>query len=352
MGHVQGHLAVNLPSGVNCCPTARSPNVELPDILHIEAVAGSPAYPLVCADSDGNCGKIGLELFGRTRQSCREPKKRSHVTIVSAILCKDAIIMASDSRTTNEDGTVRDDTRKISVVKLMDGSRALVGQSGHADLASRAVEILTGLATQTPMTDYRTVADLSQDAVAQLKAELRRQFHGSAEELQRHFENHNFDLVIAHYAEVVPHIFTLCFSIGSATLRRTSFVSIGCGSPIADFLLDGFDVSRMEFSAVMATALYVIEEVKTFDPRCGGATILASTHCHWREDDEKLVSSASIIGGAILESLLAVIKTARIEARKHQQAMMHQAMRRVLELMHPDWTGNSRKPAPPPSSKD
>ena len=70
-------------------------------------------------------------------------KPKSLVTIVTTIVCQQAIILAADSRTTNADGSVRDDTQKVSVLESSDGIRALVGQSGSAEVGERLVEILT-----------------------------------------------------------------------------------------------------------------------------------------------------------------------------------------------------------------
>lgn len=56
-------------------------------------------------------------------------KRTAPVTIVSAIIGRDGIIMASDSRTTNEDLTIRDDTKKVFPVRLSDGFGFLLGQT-------------------------------------------------------------------------------------------------------------------------------------------------------------------------------------------------------------------------------
>jgi 20S proteasome alpha/beta subunit len=72
-------------------------------------------------------------------------KTQKPMTIVSAIICKNAIVIASDSRTTKEDNTIRDDTKKIHLVYLKEHFGFLVGQSGNDDLGARAVEIIADL---------------------------------------------------------------------------------------------------------------------------------------------------------------------------------------------------------------
>lgn len=175
------------------------------------------------------------------------------MTIVSAIIGREGIIMASDSRTTFEDGKIRDDTKKVFPVRLGDGFGFLLGHSGNDDLAASTAEKVLQLAQQTKIKDYKTCAELVESAFRQLKNEIRAQFNGTAEELQRHLQNHNFDIIIAHYYRDEPTdgklrapqpcIFTGTFSLGILRPHRDkNFVSIGCGSTIADLILDGFDV--------------------------------------------------------------------------------------------------------------
>lgn len=229
--------------------------------------------------------RFDLEWWsGRRLQKLKLP---SPVTIITAIAGRDAIIMASDSRTTNEDWTIRDDSKKVFPVRLADGFGFLLGQSGNDDLGTRAVELVYEEAKQTKTKDYRTCAEVAVKAVARLKDEIRIQFRGTEEELQKHFEKYDFSFILAHYYKAdstagkltapLPHIFTLDFRTGTARLHFDKrFVSIGCGSPLADFILDGFDVSGFDFSQNIATSIYTINRVKKFDPRCGGKTQVAS----------------------------------------------------------------------------
>jgi hypothetical protein len=56
------------------------------------------------------------------------------VTIVSEIIGREGIVMASDSRTTFEDGRIRDDTKKVFTVRLADGFGFLLGHAMATDL--------------------------------------------------------------------------------------------------------------------------------------------------------------------------------------------------------------------------
>jgi 20S proteasome alpha/beta subunit len=280
-----------------------------------------------------------LEPFASAAQTLSKRKFKPLVTIVSSLVCKNAILMASDSRTTNEDGTVRDDTTKIHIITMADDfTKFVVGQSGHDDLGARAIEILANMARTSSMNDYRAVADLAAKAVSALKDEIWSQFRGTPEELQKHFENHNFDLMLAHYYQdgngtTRPLIFTLRFSLGTARLQNKNFVSIGCGSPIADFILDGFNVSELNFSAAMATAIYVVEQVKKFDPRCGGRTQIASAEKFF--EDKASIYSATLIDGKLVDDYSQAVVEIGAEFRTSQIRMMSDITTKVQKFIAP-----------------
>lgn len=184
-------------------------------------------------------------------------------------------MLASDSRTTIREDYVffRDDAAKIGVVELAaEGGRrprALIAQSGHADMSARTVEIIERLARDRPLSDYRSVADLAEAAVRELREKVVGIRPLTAEEV----EQYRFHLMIAHFFEGKPCLFTLVFEHGVAVWKRDqSLVTMGCGGPLAEFLLKSFDLASMDTPTATAAAVYAIESVKGFDPRCGGRT--------------------------------------------------------------------------------
>jgi 20S proteasome alpha/beta subunit len=197
------------------------------------------------------------------------------VTVIVGIICKDSIVLASDSRTTTEGEYLyfRDDAAKISMIELAaDGGRrprALIAQSGHADLSSRTVEIMERTARDRSLNDYRAVADLAEAAVR----ELREKAFGNRCLTSEEAEQFRFQLMIAHSFNGKPHLFTLTFDHGVALWTRgVNLATLGCGGPLAQFLLKPFDLASMETPVATAAAVYAIEAVKSFDPRCGGRT--------------------------------------------------------------------------------
>ena len=222
-----------------------------------------------------------LETGFRTRPSFRKTKRKPPVTIIIGIICKQTIVVASDSQTTFSSSTgaiQRLDTPKISTLEF-NNAQALVAQSGDVTLSSRAVEILTDMIKGKSISDYRTVADMAQDAIRKVKEELRVQnLDCTMEQLHEYIRQNelHFELMIAHYHDGKPYIFTIDFDIGIAAKSSHSFIAIGCGSGIATYILSWFNIGQtMNFSHAMIAALYAIEEVKKVDPYCGGKTRLA-----------------------------------------------------------------------------
>jgi len=87
------------------------------------------------------------------------------VTIAIALICKDGILMASDSRTTNPDFSIRDNAKKIRLVKMKHLHCALVAQSGDDDLGTRIVDRIEQIAKDVSILDYQTVSELGDKAI-------------------------------------------------------------------------------------------------------------------------------------------------------------------------------------------
>jgi 20S proteasome alpha/beta subunit len=204
-------------------------------------------------------------------------KRKPIVTIIIGIICKNSIVLASDSQTTY--GTIqRLDTPKISTLDFAN-VEVLIAQSGNVTLSARAVEILTELSAGKKLDDYRAVADMAQKALRKVKDELREQnFDCGSEELHKHIHQNglNFELMIAHFYNGKPYIYTIDFAVGIATKSSHPFIAIGCGSGLATYILSWFGIGKsMPTNHGMIAALYTIEEVKKVDPYCGGKTRVA-----------------------------------------------------------------------------
>jgi len=189
-----------------------------------------------------------LETGLGRRQRFRKNKPKAHVTIVIGIICKEGILVGSDSRTTNPDHTIRDNAIKVRLLRLAGPDNAIIAQAGDDDLGSRVVDRIEHLAEQAPLTDWQTVSDIGDRAIADEQKKLRTPFEGvgfSMEEFQNVLRGHDATFLLAYYFKGKPYIFTTDFYPRKFTRRQSSHFSTGCGSPLANFLLEGFDFSKL-----------------------------------------------------------------------------------------------------------
>jgi len=195
------------------------------------------------------------------------------MTVIVGIKCTDAIALACDSRTSDPaTGVGKDNARKLHIIECADGNKAVIGEAGNDTFSARAIEIVKAKAKEVKLTHYRALADAVDSAVSELKDMVRKQYKGSAEELQRYFMEFDFALIIAHYFDETPEIFTLDFSVGVTKRHNQKSVSIGCGGLLADFLLAQISVDDFDGAHGIGTGIYIVEEIKTYDIRCGGQT--------------------------------------------------------------------------------
>ena len=155
---------------------------------------------------------------------CNQYYRKAPVTIIVGIICKDAIVIASDSQTTSG-ARKATDSDKVSVLQLQD-AKALVAQSGSSVLGARAVEILEGLAANQPLSDRRSVADLAQKAMRLLTQELRaKNCDCSMEELHEILRKQGLEceLMLAHYFDGQPYIYTVNLLIGIANKAQKHY---------------------------------------------------------------------------------------------------------------------------------
>jgi hypothetical protein len=205
-----------------------------------------------------------------------KPKpKRKPVTLIVGIICKDGIVVASDSQTTWETGKSWDRT-KMTVLEYPYG-RALLAQSGAAITSSNVAEQMQKLAENRELFDAQEMRGIAALAVKKVREQLRFQnFDCSSEELQSVIERNDLDsaLMIAHYEGDKPRLDTIRFKLGVANRAQSFFEAIGTGADLATYLLTDLCTVEMDYRTASVHAVYVIEIVKRHDPYCGGPTKL------------------------------------------------------------------------------
>lgn len=224
----------------------------------------------------------------------RKPKLPKSMTIVIAIVAKtnednDTIVVASDGQ--NTDGTFKKfDAKKISVIPFKN-SRILLAESGSSKLSGRAVEIFEHKAEGKSITDYETVSLLAQESVREVRQTMLGGFAPgqiTSEDFQRYIQNNwRFELLLAHYWKDTPRIVTIDNVSQVANKVQGHFAAVGCGADLANYLLGQHCRPNQSLSFAIATAIYVVEQVKQHIDGCSGDTQIGMVF-HYSEELRRL----------------------------------------------------------------
>jgi 20S proteasome alpha/beta subunit len=194
------------------------------------------------------------------------------VSIVSALVCKDTILIAGDSRMTDDPG-IRDDAKKINRVELKDAT-VLVAQSGNVDSSNSVMDLLRKAIEGRDLKDYGMIGDAATSALVNVKRTIAKNVLGCAFNKAREAifrEGRNCNLLICHYFEGKPVLYFGDLAEGVANKKDGfPYWSIGIGRELANYLLGQFKISEMDRMMALATAVYVIHEVKGSITGCGG----------------------------------------------------------------------------------
>lgn len=236
----------------------------------------------------------------------RKNRKKTRVTIVVGIICKDAIVLACDSQTT-EGAAKRTDTTKISALECSGGG-VLIAEAGDCTLSGKVVESLAVQLKSSVIDDYRKPADMAQDTVAAMKRDLSRlnNWESLPEMTQNYLDENPFSLMLAYYHQTKPYLYVLNSVPGFATMAK-GFVAIGCGATVGEFILGRAGVTEMDTGDALTAAIYTVEEVKRVDIYCGGPTkaaVLGPNRVLYSETESKPIIKSAVDTIAASEEFL------------------------------------------------
>jgi len=220
---------------------------------------------------------MNINVLEKRRRIRKKP-----VTLIVGIICRDGIVVASDSQTTDEWSMARTDATKIYKIDLNDKTSGLVATAGSVDFGLQLVEGIEELAKSKALNGRRAIADLAEQSNGQIKQKERSQFRRSSKELQRHFEDHRSILLIANYYKRTPCIFTLKSDglVSPTILKNQLFTSIGNSYAIANYLLKKFDFEKMDMIEGVLASVYVVNEViNSKDSTCDHPIQVGTVSC-------------------------------------------------------------------------
>lgn len=195
-------------------------------------------------------------------------KRKPVVTIIVGVVCNNGIVIASDSQIT-EDTRRRTDAEKIKRVVYQNGE-GLIAQAGDADWSTLVCEHVIDEAADCQIDDKWGLAHLVDGETAKVQRRFMEGFDvlgPKAEDFKSIFEQHSFSLMLGHYYEQEPRLYSMHYPGGLCTPQK-NFVTLGCGKDIADYLLSRLYSPQMDHWTAAITAIYVLGEVIKIDAAC------------------------------------------------------------------------------------
>jgi|ERR1043166_318386 20S proteasome alpha/beta subunit len=208
----------------------------------------------------------------------REPKRKP-VTLIVGIVCRDAVVLASDSQTTNLGSeTKRKDSKKIHAVHFANGS-VLVAESGAVHASGAVLDILSAKARTATIADERTVPALVEESIRELRQKRLSLFPSHPrplEEIQDFFRGDEdyFELMFAFHLGSGVHLYTANPAWGLPIQVTKPFDAAGSGATLGMYLLGELYQPEMSAEFACSVAVRVVEAVKQYDLYCEGPTQL------------------------------------------------------------------------------
>lgn len=214
------------------------------------------------------------------------PKKLAPpMTQIVGIICKESIIIASESQYTLGYSAKQFEGRKMDVITFLDGNQALVAFAGAIKSALIVTELMKESAKDSLLVNELSVIKIAKAAISAYRSD-RLEFYNQGldsppDQQDALFgrEDEFFEFVIAHYSggdpnQKQPCLFKIDVLSGKPE-RIHSYAVTGSGSHLASFMLAQFKYEDMPRSEALALAVDALERIKESDLYCGGQLRIA-----------------------------------------------------------------------------
>lgn len=186
------------------------------------------------------------------------------------------MIFASDSQTTC--GAAKSlDAQKISVVNFQD-AQVLVAQSGSADLADKAIEILAKKAKHIRLENDDTAAQVAKESIREIRNHLKELNQGCVTTdggwKRLFYEENYFQILIGCYFEQKPFMFTVDIDSCLPIPVKHPYKAIGIGKDYGEILLRDYLQIDPDFEYAQIIASAVVEKAIDNVDGCGRPTWL------------------------------------------------------------------------------
>ena len=203
------------------------------------------------------------------------------MTLIVGIIAKDAIVMASDSRTSFDGQTIQDNAKKIRILKYK-GGEALIGASGFTGLAYDAIDQIQERIYGKEMPDARSLPVIIKGVIRDILTEQVKPFTNVAtmshhQLIERLKCDQGFSLMLGFFHSGTPFLYTFDFPQFTIEPGQQHFSSVGLGNggDLGAYLLEEFTTFDMGLELASAFSVYVVESVGCYNKSVGGPTRVA-----------------------------------------------------------------------------
>jgi hypothetical protein len=259
------------------------------------------------------------------------------VTLIIGIICKDGIVIASESQSTDEGRIKHCNTQKIFNIRLSDQSSALIAGAGSTDLVAETAKAMERIAKDKRLNDYRAIGDIAAQACRETRENQERWFCGTPAELKEHLSGNSFWLMIAHFYKKQPYVFILESGKRSVVWPRSqSYFILGNSEVVADYILRRFSFSEMGIIDTTIAAIYTVNEVCGIDSTCSGK-IQAGTIQHSGNGSlRRPVSFARLWSSNWIENIRSEFEERADEINTEAIKQMKSVFKEVSKQIFPD----------------
>lgn len=238
------------------------------------------------------------------------------MTVIVGIVCKDGIIIASDSQVEFERAAPVKRVNANKIYKLLEDRNIAIAGAGTLTFIHKAINLIRESIIEEEKKSgrklsFREIIDLAESAMAHIYRvyNIKRLEYIYGQLLPEFI--HPFPLMIGGSEKNNKYLFILHEDGISEDIE--DYATLGSGAAYAEYLLSKFYYKGITTEAGKVIAMYVIKEIEKIDPNVGGPINIVVIKDRFQELDEEeiekinrkvvgiekklLVEAKSLVGG-------------------------------------------------------
>jgi 20S proteasome alpha/beta subunit len=260
------------------------------------------------------------------------------MTQIVGIVCKDSIIVASESQYTTGTRKLLNAV-KLSIVKFQNGD-ALIAESGPMSKSSLAVRYIEEAAKNKKIESQYTVSKIAENAIKRIRHEIletmqERSYSPQEQEDVFLAQSNYFALMIAHYFSPkkapsaenerppIPCLYTISLS-GAIAESCSPFAMLGAAPELALFILKQFQCEQLVWGEATCLAIDALDRIVKDDITCGGEILVGTVHPTLLHQP-----TATFYGGSLVRRALTKIQAVRKKNDERYKIELGKVMKKI-----------------------